>query len=256
MPENEAAATTGEAGSHQQGSAPGNTNPKNTGGSVDTVQNQNGGGLPAGARREFFTLREKVREKNTEVEQLRAELESLKAQGTVGRGNRKVDPLEDPDAFASAIEDRVSKAVEERMGSILRQRSVEATAVQAEKWLLTRNHLQEDAKAGDEIAQIIQSDYAHVAQSDPRAAARSAYLDWCESKGVAPDLSKEPGIRPPTGHKPSQASGGSSDRVWTSSDVSAAIRNAKTPEEKARINQEVVKAYHEGRYRGQAIKLR
>src|SRR3990167_9181513 len=104
MPDDSVAAQQSGSGTQAPGSTPGNNAPKNAGSQVEAPQNQSGGGLPAGARREFFTLREKVREKNTEVEQLRAELDALKAPRPAVSGNPgKVDPLEDPDGYREAL---------------------------------------------------------------------------------------------------------------------------------------------------------
>ena len=251
-----AQAQTTESGNQSQESAPDKNNTKNTESVRVETNSQQNGGAPKGLLKEVFKLREKSRTKDEEISSLRAELEQFK-QGAGTRSNQKVDPLEDPDAYRAALEAAAAKAADERFNALLTQHTVQTGAVHAEKWLRSRSHINDDVKAGDEIAEIIQTQYGHLVTADPRAAARSAYLDWCESKGVTPDLSSsEPSLTPPRHTKPSAAGGATSqaDKVYTPEEVSRMqVQLANNPQALAAYNADVVKAAREGRYKGKAI---
>lgn len=251
----ETAAHAGGSENPGQGSAPDNKS-QSTGGKVDTAPTQTGS-PSAGVRREFFNLREKVRTEKEEKESIRQELESLKAklaEAEKSAPKKNVDFYEDPDGFRAALVKQAREEARAELEGVFAQRRVEASAVQAENWLLSRNHLQEDSKAGDEVARIIESDYAHVAKTDPRAAAKSAYLDWCESKGVSPDLSREARPERPVSVRPSNAIGNSSDKVYTPDEVRKTMFSLKGKEREA-YAREVEKAAKEGRFRGKVISL-
>lgn len=256
---NDADAQTAGSTDQQQESAPDKNHGKNNeSGQVETASKQNGG-TNAGVKREFFNLREKVRTEKEEKESLRAELDSLKAQlASAGTGsNRKVDPLEDPDGYLSAAEKRAEKAAEAKFNELLTRHNVNSSAVHAEQWLRSRSHIEDDNKAGDEIAEILNSQYGHLVKLDPRAAARSAYSDWCEMKGVTPDLSNTSSLTPPRHAKPSAAGSGSSlaDKTYTSAEVKKTLAGLSGKALDA-YTADVEKAAREGRYKGDFIRIR
>lgn len=257
MPDEAAAAQTSESATQTQESAPDTNKGKTTeGAKVETTSKQDGGTQP-GVKREFFNLREKVRTEKENVAALRAELDALKAQtASSGMGRAaKPDPLEDPEAYSGSVEKRAEEAAARKFNELLSQHNVNSSAVHAEQWLRSRSHISDDSKAGDEIAGIIENQYAHLVKIDPRAAARSAYSDWCEMKGVSPDLSNTASLTPPRHAKPSSAGSGSSiaDKVYTSEEVKRTLSALKSPEAINAYSAEVEKAAREGRYRGKAI---
>lgn len=264
MSEGEAAAqepgTTNQAGE----SAPQNNDGKNNGSQQEGSAAKQNGGAQAGVKREFFNLREKVRTEREEKEQLRSELEALKARlASPGNGSsaKAPDPLEDPEAYSTSLEQRAREAAKKEFNDLLSQHNVQASAVHSNEWLRSRSHLEDDNRAADEVAEIIATRYAHLTRgenADPRAAARNAYLDWCEAKGVAPDLSSNNfGSNPPRHAKPSRAGSGTSnsDKVYTPAEVSKTLASLGS---KAAIDAyvaEVEKAAREGRYKGKFIQL-
>lgn len=255
MTESDAAAQGSGSAGQTEGSAP----PEQDGKNAEAAANasKQNGGTQAGVKREFFNLREKVRTEREEKESLRAELEALKAQlASSGQGqHKKADPLEDPEAYLAESEKRARKAAGEEFEARLAGHNRQVLASQSEQWLRSRSHLEDDGKAADEVAEIIAANYPDAA-SNPRAAARSAYLDWCEIKGVTPDLSNS-SLTPPRHAKPSAAGSGSSlaSKTFTPDEV----REAQTKLSGKALdayNAEVVKAAREGRYKGTAISFR
>jgi len=257
----ENAATNGADTANQPGdSAPqvndGKTEEANTNASA-SKQND---GIQKGVKREFFNLREKVRTEREEKENLRSELEALKAQlanSGNGSGNRKLDPLEDPEAYSGSVEKRAEEAAARKFNELLSQHNVQSSAAHSEQWLRSRSHLEDDNKAADEVAEIIANQYAHLVRIDPRAAARSAYTDWCELKGVTPDLSGSSNATPPRHVKPSAAGSGSSnsEKTYTPQEVARTLRSLSSPEAIKAYAAEVEKAAREGRYKGNFIRL-
>lgn len=257
MPDEAAAQTTGPANQSQE-SAPGNNASEINGGAkVETTPKQTDGAAPA-VKREFFKLREKVRGKEDEIASLRAELDALKASGTGKGPTQKVDPLEDPDGFETSLTRKAEKAAEAKFNELLSRHNVTNSAVQSEQWLRSRSHLQEDGRAADEVAEIIASNYSHLVSVDPRAAARSAYSDWCEMKGVNPDLSSNSSPTPPRHAKASAAGSGASDadKTYTPEEVKRTLAGLTDPKAIAAFEAKVVKAAKEGRYKGTSYKLR
>jgi hypothetical protein len=260
MSDENAAANNADSAGQQEGSAPLNNNSKTQEANSNASASRQDGGTQKGVKREFFNLREKVRTEREEKEALRSELDALKAQlaGSVGgKDNRKPDPLEDPEAYSGIVEKRAEEAAARKFNELLSQHNVQSSAVHSEQWLRSRSHLEDDNKAADEVAEIIANQYAHLVRVDPRAAARSAYTDWCEMKGVTPDLSGNSNATPPKLARPSSAGSGSSgaDKVYTPQEVAKTLKSLSSPEAIRAYSAEVEKAAREGRYKGNFIKL-
>lgn len=254
------AAQTPETTTQAQGSVPETNDGKNNGsGQVETAPKQQGG-TQSGVKREFFNLREKIRTEREEKESLRAEFEAFKAQMTKSAGtgvDRKVDPLEDPEAYLSAAEKRARQAAGEEFNSRLAEHNRQVSALQANQMLRSRSHLQDDTKACDEVADILNSRYSHLRDLDPVAAAELSYSAWCKQKGIQPDFSDDQASIPPRHAKPSSAGSGTStnNEVITQEEVKRTLAVLKDP---AAINAyiaKVEKAAREGRYKGNHIRL-
>lgn len=248
--------TTNQAGESAPQANDGKTNGSEQ---VVAVQKQNVG-TQSGVKREFFNLREKVRTEREEKESLRSELDALKAQiassGTVSSPKRP-DPLENPEAYSDSVEKRAEEAATKRFNDLLSQHNVQSSAAHSEQWLRSRSHLEDDNKAADEVAEIIQNQYSHLVRLDPRAAARSAYSDWCEMKGVNPDLSSNNNsLTPPRHAKPSSAGSGASqaNKTYDQAEVKRTISGLSGKALDAYVA-EVEKAAREGRYKGKFIQL-
>ena len=248
MSEENAADVPGSA-STGEGSAPQNDGKNEPQGSTK----EQSGGIPNGLKRDIFKLREKVRTKDDEVAAIRAEFEAYKAQNAGQGQSRKVDPLEDPEAYLRDAEARARKAAGEEFEARLAGHNRQVTAHQSEQWLRSRSHLEDNNKAADEVREIIEANYLDAAEKNPRAAARAAYFDWCEIKGVTPDLSNS-SLVPPRHAKPSAAGSGSSNatRVYTPDEVKRA-QSTLSGKALDAFNAEVVKAAREGRYKGKSI---
>ena len=146
---------------------------------------------PKELARQAFKSREQKREAKAaeriaELEKQLAELKQAKPQPQA-----EVAPpsfLDDPDKWAQNVTER---ARQEALAVLQQERAEVAyrqSAENAANWLLTRKHLKEDHSLTVEVARAIESKYAQVAAADPNAAARLAYLDVCEAKGISPDM--------------------------------------------------------------------
>lgn len=264
MPDGEAAAQEPGTTPQAEGSAPQTNTGKDNGSQQEGSAAKQNGGAQAGVKREFFNLREKVRTEREEKEQeraekqaLRQELDALKAQ-LGGSGAKRPDPLENPEAYSDSVEKRAEEAATKRFNELLSQHNVQSSAANSESWLRSRSHLEDDNKAADEVADIIATNYQHLVRLDPRAAARSAYSDWCEMKGVTPDLSSNnSGLVPPRQAKLSRAGSGTShaDKTYTPQEVAKTLASLSSPAAIKAYSEEVEKAAREGRYKGKFIQL-
>jgi hypothetical protein len=260
MPDENSRAQTAETSTQQPGSAQEVTTAKTTeGGKVEASSQQNGG-APKGLLKEVFRLREAKRSQADELASLRAELDAFKAKGAgTSVGHKIADPLEDPDAYRAQLRAEAEKAMDERFQANLAEQHRTVSAYQAEQLIRSRSHVMDDPGAGDEIAAIVQSRYAHVAKIDPMVAAEQAYSFWCRSKGVDPDLSDTPNsLTPQRLPKPSSAGNAASSSVQELTPSEVRQRLAAAGGDKAKIaavERDIAKAVKEGRYKGSAIKI-
>lgn len=139
-----------------------------------------------GVDREFFKLREKKRELSSEVEQLRAQIEQLKAQG--GSGTREGTDEDSTVADLKRELDAFKQSLVSEFEGREEAKRIAAEEHAADKWLMERQYVREDGAFADSVAALIHSKYAHIAQKDPRSAARLAYQDVCDLKGVYADM--------------------------------------------------------------------
>jgi hypothetical protein len=260
MPDENAAAQNAGSSTEHQGSAPEVNTAKNTESAKVEANSQQNGGAPKGLLKEVFRLREAKRSQADELASLRAELDAFKAKGAgTSVGHKIADPLEDPDAYRAQLRAEAEKAMDERFQANLAEQHRTVSAYQAEQLIRSRSHVMDDPGAGDEIAAIVQSRYAHVAKIDPMVAAEQAYSFWCRSKGVDPDLSDTPNsLTPQRLPKPSSAGNAASSSVQELTPSEVRQRLAAAGGDKAKIaavERDIAKAVKEGRYKGSAIKI-
>lgn len=261
MPETQTESTvTQSAPASAQGSA---SEPKTqgvTGGSVDTAQKQpvKEAGLPKGAEVEFFKLRQAKRDLQSENAALQSRLEALEKKVVTKRSEETWSESQESDA-PKIDRDEIARQVSEQVKEDLRREQakyqLEIDTQEANKWLRSRSHIADDPNAAREIGEILATNprYARLQFSDPIAAGKAAYLDWCEEKGVDPDLKKHSATPPAyasSGVRPSNA-GQSADKGFiTGADIAAAFKKLvpNSPEWKAKRD-EIDRAIREGRYK-------
>lgn len=212
MPDEQPTHTPESPAPLDQGSAPETKNTHVAGGEVDPAQNRNQQPLPAGAKVEFFKLREERRNLKSENEALQARIEALEnaAKEAVQRQqstDTKVDPFTDHEKWGEQIERRAEERVLNRLAAEKAQRDVVVSAAEAEKWLLSQSHLKGNEQLQSEVARRIQAIYADAPGTSPKAAAKTAYLDMCEEMGLEPGISSKKSSEAvaSTGFRPSAA---------------------------------------------------
>ncbi len=207
-----------------------------------------------------------ARKAQTENEKLRSENEELKKKLASSPEPKKEAPAEaapswsdDPDAWAKDVQEKAKQQAEKAALDAIERREREGQVRQevetASAWLLTRSHLREDPKLKAEVAQRIQAEYGELADRHPSRAARLAYLDVCEAKGITPDLESyrqesaaaESAGRASAGARPSASSAGEK-KAWTRREAEKYVFEAKpgTAEFNARLK-EIEEAGKEGR---------
>lgn len=221
----------------------------------------------------FFKQREEKREKKAteRVAELEKELEAMRSKFQTEKAAPQSQPaqqqpevpsfLDDPEKWSAHQKEEAKKAalqaVEEREAEKQRQAAYVQSTDQARSLLLTRSHLKEDPNAASEIAAILEQKYDRLAQydggADPMNAAKLAYLEWCQQKGVVPDLDGLPkGAMNMTGGKASSGvpptAPGTGKRVFAPGEVKKYLNEvqAGTPEWQRRLD-ETEEAYREGR---------
>lgn len=200
---------------------------------------------------EFFKARQEAKARKDalakENEELRARLAQMESQNTAPtQPETPPDLLQDPDKWANGVIERAKREALAEIQAREQEKQKNDSAVSARDWLLSQSHVKEDAEFARLVADNIQEKYMGVASVDPRAAARLAYLDALEAKGISgiqDDGKSASGVRPsgsPVGGK----------RVFTRSEIQSYVYDAKpgSPEFDRRIS-EVEEARREGRIR-------
>jgi len=190
MAEKTATQKTDDTDASDQASASENKEDQDTG--KDTTQNQQESGPKKGVEREFFKLREKKRELTSEIDQLRAQLAQVQENKSKGRGDDSSDDDNQTVNFRKELDAFKGEFIQELNGREEAKR-IAAEEGTADQWLSSRQWIQEDAKFADGVAGLLHSKYADIAKIRPMAAARLAYQDVCDLKGVvdaSPDLSE------------------------------------------------------------------
>ncbi len=147
-------------------------------------------------KREFFARRQaqkseqKARSLEEQIQGLQETVSQL-AERLEGNGESQ-EPSSAPETVVNPSSPDIAKLVSEQVSSqisqVMDESRYNSEAGEAENWLLTRSHIKNDPSAMQEIEAMLQGELAHVASKHPKAAADAAYLRWCSSKGVAPDL--------------------------------------------------------------------
>lgn len=205
------------------------------------------------------------RKASEENARLQARIEALEKASSSRASNgpersdaKRPSLLDDPDAWAADVEASAEKRAFARLQQEQAQARNKTAAVEAEKFILSRSHFTEDPRLVADVVGKIQAIMAEYPDTNPKAAAKAAYLDLCEEKGIAPDLSSKtiPASHANTGFKPSRAGGGGEPKTYTPDEVKATL--AKLPRGSAEAKAykaEVTKAASEGRYKGQMIRI-
>ena len=212
----------------------------------------------------FFNKRESKRvERIAELEKENNELKALKAQFEKNSQNPETKPepisfMDDPDKWAANEREKIKAetlaAIDKRDQDAREQASYVQAAQEASKFILTRSHLKEDPNAKTEIAEILKQDrYAGIADFDPHSAYELAYVAWCRTKGVVPDLDGLPktsnqgsGGKTSAGVSPSAPAAG--ERTWNRREAEAYLmESTKNPAQFKSRSAEIEKAKSEGR---------
>ena len=204
-------------------------------------------------KRTFFQARQERKESLAEqIASLQADIKSLKETRESPRsdGRKSILDAEDPVAYLDGRFDTLKKDIEEvkSFKKALEDDRKGALRYQAEEYLLSRKHL-EDPQFGEEIRNRLHTDpsLAVMSEFDPIRAAKSAYIETCEARGIAPDLAPQSLPGRAAGPRPTvtrsvdkedrsfgewqnyirQAQAGSEDHVKRSNEMRQAIKEGK-----------------------------
>lgn len=204
-------------------------------------------------KRTFFEKRQERKQSLQEqLASLQQEITSLKQsrQSPASDGRKSILDVEDPDAYLDDRFDGLRKDIEEvkSFKQELQEERKFALKYQAEEYLLTRKH-SDDPEFCEEIRNRLQGDPSLRAMSefDPMRAARSAYIEVCEARGIAPDLSSPSPAGRAAGPKPTTTrSVNTEDRSFNEWQVYVRAAEAGSGEHAKRLN-EMRQAQKEGR---------
>lgn len=142
----------------------------------------------------FFEKRqERKHSLEDKIAMLQQEMQTLKASRTpsASDGRKSILEAEDPDAYLDGRFDGLKQDIDEikSFKQALEGERRSALRNQADEYLLSRKHL-EDPLFSEEIRNRLHTDPSLVAMSefDPMRAAKAAYMETCEAKGVTPDF--------------------------------------------------------------------
>ena len=236
-----------------QGSAPENQQGgSNAGGVVDPAKKGQDEAAIAGLKADLFKVREQKREADAakqasdeEKARLNERLTALESELTEAKRAREAGGATPPNPTTPQNQPPdVEATVKRYLDGMVAQTRIQTETVAAQNYVLSRSHFQENPGELETFKQILHAKYGNLLTSHPEAAGRSAYLDWCESKGVIPDTSVQHSQPPSSGVRPS-ASGGSGSKGKITAQDFASGRVSR---------EEVLKAAREGRYEGAVIR--
>ena len=259
--ENEATAQTAEPETQTTGdTAQDSTTQEQTVGQVDAKQEtassgDAANGIPKGLKKDLFDLRQKNREYRANMQRMEQELNTLKASVAPAKPpvNQEVSNatnlFDNPDQFMASHSQKLLGEVGSLLDKKLQEREQQqrhfAAAADAEKWLLSQKDLGSDPAALDEINEILNDpELSQVARVSPKHAARLAYSEWREKKGLGVDRDAKASAARASGVAPS-AAGSSGQKTWSKAEIEKYL-DPKHPEFQKRWN-EVLKAQQEGR---------
>lgn len=136
----------------------------------------------------------------------------------------------------SAIVSQVEESLINRFKEANHKQFLADTARAASNWLKERDHVRSDPAFAKDVAEAIERDHSDIADVNPMKAARLAYADVCEARGISPDISNsDRSAFASQGVKGGR--GISSDGKWTPEKIRDYIGGAKpgTPEHDKRI---------------------
>lgn len=220
--------------------------------------------LKASARNAFEAKKRIAEKERKQAEEL-AELRKFKAEyESRAKAEPKPEPepvsfLDDPEKWAEERDNRLLQRWEKQQAEMKAQAEAAAQYRQksenAANLLLTRSHLKEDKAALADVLKLIETELADVADVNPGSAAELAYIKWCGSKGIMPDLPGfvSAGFNATKGAASNQvppSAPGSGPRIFAKGEVKKYLDEVdpgKDFDEFQRRSEEVKKAYAEGR---------
>jgi uncharacterized small protein (DUF1192 family) len=212
-----------------------------------------------GLRTDLFKARFKARSAEDSVNQINNRLSALEAKITeASRAKPDTDPWAETQAGNEVAKDPQNiegtrRFVRDELNNLKAELRREGAVAEANNWLLSREHLRADPNAVKEMEDILNiPDFAELLKTNPRAAARAAYVEWCEQRGVVPDIGKLKTDTPTDGAKPTASKKVEDDRVDASS-----LKEVRygTPEYDAKVKA-IEQAAQEGKFKGNVIKIR
>lgn len=213
----------------------------------------------AGLRTDLFKARSKARTAEDSVNQINNRLAALEAKITeASRAKPESDPWAETHAGNEVAKDSQNiegtrRVVRDELNNLKAELRREGAEAEANNWLLSREHLRADPNAVKEMADILSiPDFAELAKTNPRAAARAAYVEWCEQRGVVPDIGKLKVDVPTDSAKPIATKKSEDDSIDASS-----LKEVRygTPEYDAQVKA-LEQAAQEGKFKGNVIKIR
>lgn len=226
------------------------------GGEVVPSKEQSKGGQQVPDKSFFIAKRlekraESVKSDNDALSQRLAALEAKLAAGSEGGGAETPNP----DVSAKREADfakRIAAQVKAELGQEQAVSRIQNAELEADKWLRSRSHLQQDSNLVPMIRRKLEEQALLAPIVNPISAAKAAYLDVCEELGVEPDLARQsPTGSSGSGVRPSSAGKGGSAGEVTLETIRAL--DPKAPDYKEKRAQ-VQKAIEEGRRKGVAAR--
>ena len=253
----EETAQTAETAAQEQGSAPETNNTQETPAKVDggteTAKMGEGNDIPSGLKKEMFALRQERRENRAKLQQMETELNALKSkpEPVVANNQEQGSPasiFDDPDRYLASRDQRLISSIDKLLDQRLSQREQAqrrtAEADDAGKWLLSQKDFKDDPDALDEIHAIIDDpEIQRVASVSPKQAAKLAYSEWRERKGLNNGRTNASGAR--AGSVSPSGTSGSGQKVFTRQEIEKYL-DPQHPDFNKRF-EEVKKAQVEGR---------
>jgi len=219
---------------------------------VQATTDSNRQELPKGVKKEIWQLREKVRNLQKQISE-KSEQSTL-SQSLAPTQDESVDLISDPDKWAEINTKKLYDKVKNDVFAELEQKK-EAERIKVENdraldFLLSRPELSNDEDTRTEVSEILQRpDMADIANKYPEKAARLAYQEFLESRGIGTNRQAvvNAGIAATApANKPAPAPTGK--KVWTRANIEAELTKVlDNPEAYERLQSEIRTAASEGR---------
>lgn len=213
-------------------------------GTVESKATTDKDNLPKGVKRRIWEQAEKIRALEAKLDEVS---KTIPVKTETVENAPTPDLLEDPSKWAKNLKEEARKEI---LASIEQARETERIHKQNEEaynYLLSQKEISDSDEAPAEVAEILKEpEYAHIASKYPLKAAKLAYEEFKNRKGIGSERKAMASANAVATQSvtTAQATG---PKTWKRTEIESYIASASTKDEITARRLEIQKAFKEGR---------